>query len=96
MLHFESEKRLRNLLVSVGEGERDLEAARTRLCIIPDFNIRSAFERVDRDATGSITSFELRNFLNDNEVFHVIEAEAFELVKFFDCDGNCRLTSNEF
>jgi len=96
MLGYDSERRLRNLLVAVGEGERDLEAARTRLCAIPDFSLHAAFERVDRDASASITSFELINFFRDNGVLHVAEGEAFELVKFFDSDGNCRLTFQEF
>jgi len=96
MLSYESEGRLRNLLVGVGDGERDLEAARTRLCAIPDFSVHAAFERVDRDARCSITSHEILNFLRDNTVLHVAEPEAFELVKFFDSDGNARLTLNEF
>ena len=96
MLGYDSERRLRDLLVAVGDGERDLEAARTRLCAIPDFDLRGAFERADRDASASITSLEVLNFLRDNGVHHVAEGEAFELVKFFDSDGNCRLTFNEF
>ena len=96
MLGFESERRLRNLLVAVGDGERDLEAARTRLCAIPDFALHSAFERFDRDSNATIVSHEIINFLVDNFVTHVAEPEAFELVKFFDSDGNCRLTFDEF
>jgi len=65
MLSYDSETRLRNLLVAVGEGERDLEAARTRLCAIPDFSLHAAFERVDRDATASITALEIINYLRD-------------------------------
>lgn len=66
MLGFESERRLRNLLVAVGDGERDLEAARTRLCAIPDFALHSAFERLDRDNSATIVSHEIINFLRDN------------------------------
>ena len=96
MLGYESERRNRNLLVAVGEGERDLEAARTRLCAIPDFALHAAFERVDRDCSASVSSIELVAFLRDNGVHHVSEGEAYELVKFFDSDGNCRLTYDEF
>lgn len=49
MLGYESERRLKNFLVAVGDGERDLEAARQRLCSIPDFAPHSAFQRIDRD-----------------------------------------------
>ena len=96
MLGYESERRSRNLLIAVGEGERDLEAARTRLCAIPDFALHAAFERVDRDCSASVSSIELVAFLRDNGVHHVSESEAYELVKFFDSDGNCRLTYDEF
>ena len=49
MLGYESERRLKNLLVAVGDGERDLEGARQRLCSIRDFAPHSAFQRLDRD-----------------------------------------------
>ena len=96
MLGYESERRLKNFLVAVGDGERGLEAARTRLCTIADFAPLSAFERFDRDMTGYVTSYEIVNFLRDNSVFHVTESEAYTLVQFFDSNGNCKLAHHEF
>ena len=96
MLGLASEERLKALLVAVGDGERDLEGARQRLCAIRDFAPRAAFERIDRDISGAITSVEIINFLRDNSVYHVAEPEAFNLVSFFDNDGNKRLTFQEF
>ena len=96
MLGYESERRLTNLIVAVGDGERDLEAARQRLCSIRDFATHSAFERIDRDCSGSISSIEFINFLRDNSVYHVAESEMFALVCFFDSDGNRRLSFQEF
>ena len=55
MLGVESERRLKNLLVAVGDGERDLEAARQRLCNIRDMAPHSVFERVDRGNSGMIS-----------------------------------------
>jgi hypothetical protein len=92
MLGYESERRLTTLFVAIGDGERDLEAARHRLCAIGDFTPHSAFERFDRDVSASVSSIEIINFLRDNSVFHVAESEAFNLVSFFDGDGNKRLT----
>jgi hypothetical protein len=43
MLGYESENRLKNLLVAVGDGERQLESLRQRLCQIRDFAPHSAF-----------------------------------------------------
>ena len=96
MLGYESERRLKNFFVAVGEGERDLEFARSRLCSIPDFVPRAAFERVDRSRDGTITSGELGNFLRDNSIFHVSESEAYNLVGFFDGNGDKRLAFDEF
>ena len=96
MLGYESERRLKNLLVGVGDGERDLEAARQRLCSIRDFALHSAFERLDRDCSNWLSSREIVNFLRDNSVFHVSDSEAHALIKFFDSDGNQKLSFQEF
>ena len=95
-LGYVSEQKLKNLFVVVGDGERDLEAARQRLCNIRDFALLAAFERIDRDAGGSISSIEICNFLRDNGVAHVGESECYNLVSFFDSDGNKRLSFQEF
>lgn len=43
MLCYESEHKLKNLLLAVGDGERTLESLRQRLCTIRDFAPHSAF-----------------------------------------------------
>lgn len=96
MLGYASREKLKALLIAVGDGERDLEAARQRLCSIGDFALHSAFERVDRDATNWVASKELVDFLRDNGVVHVSDPEAYDLVKFFDSDGNSKLSFQEF
>ena len=96
MLGYESERRLKNFLVAVGDGERDLENARQRLCNISDFAPNSAFQRIDRDMSNSIGSREINNFLRDNSVYHVSESETFTLTQFFDSNGNNRLSFQEF
>ena len=96
MLGYESERRLKNLLVAIGDGERDLEGARQRLCSIRDFAPHSGFQRLDRDYSTQISSHEIVNFLRDNSVYHVLESEAYNLVQFFDSNGNGRLSFQEF
>ena len=96
MLSYEGERRLANFLVAVGDGERDLEFARSRLCSISDFVPRAAFQRVDRNATGTVDTSELIAFLANNGIYHVSDSEAYNLVSFFDSDGNKRLTYDEF
>jgi len=70
MLGYESERRLKNFLVAVGDGERDLELARQRLCSISDFAPHASFQRLDRDYSLQISSRELGNFLRDNGIYH--------------------------
>ena len=92
MLGHESERRLKDLLIGVGDGERDLEVARQRLCTIRDFAPHAGFQRIDRNLSEFINSFELLNFLRDNRVYHVTEPELHQLVRFFDSDEDGRLS----
>jgi Ca2+-binding EF-hand superfamily protein len=96
MLSYEGERRLRHFMVAVGNGERDLEFARSRLCSISDFVPRAAFQRVDRNGSGTVDSGEIVAFLASNGIHHVSESEAYNLVSFFDSDGNKRLSFDEF
>lgn len=59
MLGYESEKRLKALLVAIGDAEGQLERARQRLCEIRDFAPSAAFQRLDRDSNEYITSYEI-------------------------------------
>lgn len=95
MLGYESESRLKNLLVAVGDGERNLEAARSRLSSIRDFAPHSAFQRLDRDGNGYISSHELLNYLRDHRNFTTSESETYRLVRFFDSDEDGRLSFQE-
>lgn len=88
MLGFESENRLKNLMVAVGDGENCLEAARQRLCSIRDFAPHSAFQRFDRDAGGDVQAHEISDFLKDHHNFSTSLVECGRLVEFFDSDGN--------
>jgi hypothetical protein len=95
MLCFESEHRLKNLLVAVGEGEHQLECLRQRLCQIKDFAPHSAFQRLDRNACGRISSCDLLNFLRDHHSHNASEAELFHIVRFFDSDNDGALCFQE-
>lgn len=77
MLGNESERRLKDLLVAVADGERRIEALRQRLCGIRDFATHAGFQRIDRDMSDFINSWELLNFLRDNGIHHVQEHELF-------------------
>lgn len=95
MLGYESESRLKSLLVAVGDGERGLEAARQRLCTIRDFAPHSAFQRLDRDSNNAVSACEFLNFLRDMRNFTISETECYRLTKFFDSDDDGRLVFQE-
>lgn len=92
MLGYESERRLKNFLVAIGDGEKVLEQARQRLCEIRDFSLDAAFQRIDRDINNYLSSYEILTYLRDNNVYGISEAECYRLVKFFDSDEDGRLS----
>lgn len=96
MLGYESERRLKDVLMGVSEGESELENARQRLCTIRDFAPHAAFQRVDRNMSDFVNSFELLNFLRENGVHHITEGELYQLVRFFDSDEDGRLSFQDF
>lgn len=49
------------------------------------------FQRLDRDGNDYISSFEILNFVRDNGLVGIGEAEVYELVKFFDSNDDGRL-----
>lgn len=96
MLSYETESRLKNYLVAVGEGELQLETLRQRLCQICDFSPCMAFQRIDRGAYDQVTALDLYNFFRDHCVHSVSEGDLARIVKFFDNNEDSRLSLNEF
>jgi len=96
MIGYETERRLKDLLIATGEGEQLIERQRERLGEIRDFATYDAFQRLDRDANERISGFEILNFLRENRVFGVSERECQQLVQFFDTDSDGRLTFDEY
>lgn len=96
MLACETERRLKNYLVAVADGESAIERLRQRLCEIPDFSPCNAFQRIDRDASDYVTSYEILKFLQDNRICSISENECYRLVKFFDSDEDGRLSFADF
>jgi Ca2+-binding EF-hand superfamily protein len=96
MLSYETERRLKNYLAAIAEGELQIEALRQRLCQICDFSPCMAFQRIDRNAYDSISAPELYNFFRDHCIHSVAESELARVVSFFDNDNDGRLSFTEF
>ena len=93
---YNTERTLKDFLVAVGDGERQLESARQRLCQIRDFAPNSAFQRIDRNCSGNVSSREFGDFLRDQGVYHISDSELYQLTSFFDNNGNGSLSFQEF
>ena len=87
---------LRNFLVEVALGERDLEMARQELCSQEAFVPTQAFSRLDRVSNGKVSYLEILQFLRDNGVNHISEIEVQNLISFYDMDGDKTLTYDEW
>lgn len=56
----------------------------------------SLFQRIDRGEDSFVTSVEILNFLRDNGIHNITEADCYYLVKFFDSDEDGRLSYPDF
>lgn len=95
----EIERKTKNFLVALAEGERGLESARAALCRTFDFVPGDAFSRLNRDNSAGIEVPEIINFLKDNGVTDVENNEAAHLVRYYDTlekERNNILTVQEF
>lgn len=96
MLGYASENILKNLLVELAKGEREIETARQRLASFVDFTPISAFERIDRRMSNFINSSDILHFLRDHSVHSVTEWEVIRLIKLKAKDQYPILNIKEF
>lgn len=61
----------------------------------PDFEPYTAFKRIDRDANSAISTWEVIDFLRDNELV-VLERDIQALFKVYDTNRDSRLNYSEF
>ena len=58
------------------------------LAALHKFEPHSAFQRIDRDQDGKISSMEILKFLRDNGVEEATEADTYYIVKYFDSNDD--------
>ena len=95
MIGLQTELKLAQLLKNIADGEKEIEVVRQVLAEQPDFEPYTAFKRIDRDGSGYISTWELHNFLRDNDL-HVLEKDIHNLYKVFDLNQDGRITYTEF
>jgi len=87
---------LAEFLLTIGEGENDLEDARQNLSEILEYNPATTFNRVNRGNNGSIKADEIIAFCADNGLTTIEKDETAVLIDFFDDTGNGTLNFEEF
>lgn len=95
MIGLQTEHKLAQLLKSIADGEKEIEVTRQVLAEQPDFEPYTAFKRIDRDANSSISTWEIIDFLRDNELV-VLERDIQALFKVYDSNRDSRLNYSEF
>jgi len=56
----------------------------------------SVFQRIDRNQDGFVSSMEVLNFIRDNGIHTITEADCYYVVKFFDSDEDGKLNYPDF
>jgi len=87
---------VRDFLVAVGDGERELEAARAEISNIGGYNPAGLFALVDKNSNGELTAEEIVDFLKATGEHGIEVTEVQVLIDFFDSDGSGTLNPTEF
>lgn len=95
MLSFDTRNRIADVLLQIGDGERQIEIVRQILCEQVDFEPYAAFKRIDRLRKGTIDAADILEFLADNKVYYT-ENNCRAFIKRYDVDGDDQLVYNEF
>lgn len=95
MLSPETEDLLLGLLVCIAEWEERIEAGRTALVGLEDFEPYSSFTALDRFGQGYLTSADLQAFLRTKGL-EIAEKAAFQLGKTLDSNGDGKVTYHDF
>jgi len=95
MLSSETEYKLANFFYQILSGEKKVEEARFSLSKHRDFEISSAFNELDRIAMGSISSNDIRLFLEKNRI-SCTSQEAYLIIRQYDSNSDGRLSLAEF
>jgi Ca2+-binding protein (EF-Hand superfamily) len=95
MLSYETKNRIADFLLSMSDGERQVEVLRQVLCEQKDFEPYAAFKRIDRDRKGYIDAMDVAKFLSDNGIYHT-EMHCGAFIRRYDLDKDEKLTYHEF
>ena len=84
------------LLQAISENEEIVEEQRQQLAKQHGFEPWAAFKRIDRLGLGKISAYDIKQFLEDNMVDYIAEAECFHMFNFFDKNKDGFLDFTDF
>lgn len=96
MLSIDTKLKLKALFLCLAEEELAIEKLRQMLAAIKEFEPYAAFQRIDRENKGHLTSASLCAFLKENGFREIEKEDLAFLVKYFDQDGDMKLTYHDF
>lgn len=88
-------KQLAEFFVTLTTTESTIEAQRLKLAQIEDFDLHSAFQRIDKENYGSITSRQLFNFLS-KYCSQLSETDTLAFYDIFNSDADEKLSLSDF
>ena len=80
-----------DFLLNLARAEKKIELLRERLSELEDFEPYASFRRIDRDCKNFITEDDLKQFLQDNEIFFDEETIRNTFLQHYDYDSDGRL-----
>jgi len=91
----QTQYRLADLLKAIADGEKQIEITRQVLAEKSAFEPYAAFQRIDRNGNGFITSFELLDYLRETDVA-ATEKDILTIFREHDTQGEDRISYTEF
>jgi len=95
MISYDTKLKIKEIFLCLAEEELAIEKLRQMLASIKDFEPYAAFKRIDRDDTGFVTSKKLCLFVKENGFRELNKEDLALLVKYFDQDGDMKLSYHE-
>jgi Ca2+-binding EF-hand superfamily protein len=95
MIGLTTEYKLATLLQALYNGEKDIEISRQVLAERSAFEPYTAFKRLTRLATSSLTVYQVVDFLRENE-FSVVEKDVRNIFRLYSTGGDGRLSYTDF
>jgi Ca2+-binding EF-hand superfamily protein len=95
MLSVTTEYKLASVLQAVSNGEKDIEISRQVLAERSAFEPYTAFKRITRLATGSLSVYQVVDFLREND-FHVLEKDVRNVFRQYSTSTDGRLSYTDF